>query len=96
MFIHVIMLLFNKWNQARFLFINLRYLNTQTTRKKRKVWTVEESQRLLELVNVHGQSFRFLESYFPGRTEISLSAKYRYLLQSKGKKKEREALLIYV
>lgn len=53
---------------------------------KNKIWTKEEEDLLVKLVENEGNKWKKFENYFPGRTEVSLRNKYQLINRKKVKK----------
>ncbi|GAA5798643.1 hypothetical protein EDC94DRAFT_689882 [Helicostylum pulchrum] len=72
-----------------FAFTQQRTLSTANF--PQKIWSVEETKKLLRLIDIHGNNWVLLQSHFPDRGSKSLGSRYR-LLKSKSAE-ELKALL---
>jgi hypothetical protein len=64
----------NNWSNFGFI---SRYYAT-----KRIIWTQEDSDKLIRLVNRHGRRWTYLGTHFPDRHPTTLSNKYADLVSS--------------
>lgn len=64
-----------------FAFTQQRTLSTG--KHPQKIWSAEETKKLLSLINIHGNDWVLLQSHFTGRGPKSLGSRYRLLRSSK-------------
>jgi hypothetical protein len=56
---------------------------TTATKEKRKPWTVEESKKIIELVQIHGTKWKKIQEHFPDRGSKSIGGRYHHIMQSR-------------
>lgn len=68
-----------------------RYFHYLDPKIKQKIdWTEDEENLLLSKVAEMGNKWKAMESYFPGRTEISLRNRYKLLLRKESKDERKK------
>lgn len=67
-----------------------RYFHYLNPNINRLMWTSEEDELLLEKVENEGKRWKRFESFFPGRTEVSLRNRYNLLIRKKDKNEKKK------
>jgi hypothetical protein len=66
------------------IFLPKRFKSSEaTTKVAKKLWSFEESKKLVELVHVHGTKWQLIQEYFPDRGRKAVGSRYQFLMQSK-------------
>lgn len=65
------------------LFIQQRPISTLKFPKK--AWTLQESKKLIDLVEIHGTDWIIIQQYFTDRGRKSIGGRYHFMMQSNNK-----------